>query len=265
MNRTDIDWCDVTWNPVTGCKRDCPYCYAKKIADRFGHGNGDGGEHFLGEPMMTPRTLTREARVDPYPYGFDPTFHRYRLDEPIRTKKSQNIFVCSMSDLFGPWVPTKWIVDVLDACLAAPQHNYLFLTKFPERYQALDRMALLPLAANFWYGTTVTHLKELNRVDQLPEAANRFVSIEPLMSPIDLDFARRPVDWIIVGAETGNRRKKVKSSPDLAWVKGLAGYAHRNGVPILLKDSAELKAIWGDRALIQEFPRGLRKGEEGHE
>ena len=102
-------------------------------------------------------------------------------------------------------------------------------------------------------------------MDQLPEAANRFVSIEPLMSPIDLDFAQRPVDWIIVGAETGNRRKKVKSSPDLAWVKGLAGYAHRNGVPILLKDSAELKAIWGDRALIQEFPRGLRKGEEGHE
>ena len=101
MNRTDIDWCDVTWNPVTGCKRDCPYCYAKKIADRFGHGKGDGGEHFLGEPMMTPRTLTREARVDPYPYGFDPTFHRYRLEEPIRAKKSQNIFVCSMSDLLG--------------------------------------------------------------------------------------------------------------------------------------------------------------------
>ena len=40
MNRTDIDWCDVTWNPVTGCKRDCPYCYAKKIADRLGMGKG---------------------------------------------------------------------------------------------------------------------------------------------------------------------------------------------------------------------------------
>ncbi len=262
MNKTAIDWCDVTWNPVTGCKRDCPYCYAKKIANRFGHGNGDGGEHFLGEPMMKPRTATQDARVDPYPYGFDPTFHRYRLVEPKEAEKSQNIFVCSMSDLFGPWVPLRWIREVMDACLAAPQHNYLFLTKFPERYQALDHLALLPLAENFWYGTTVTHLKELGRVDQLPEAANRFVSIEPLMSPIDLDFTRRPVDWIIVGAETGNRRKKVKSSPDLSWVKALAGYAHRNKVPILMKDSAELKAVWGDRDLIQEFPLGLIKGEE---
>ncbi len=266
MNKTAIDWCDVTWNPVTGCKRDCPYCYAKNIAHRFGHGSEDGGEHFLGEPIMIPRTVAQDARVDPYPYGFDPTFHRYRLGEPKKVEKRQNIFVCSMADLFGPWVPLRWIREVMDACLAAPQHNYLFLTKFPERYKSLDYVSLLPRADNFWYGTTVTHIKEIPRVDELPEAAHRFVSIEPLMSPIDLDFSQQTVDWIIVGAETGNRRKKAKSSPDLSWLRALNGYAIRNGIPILFKDSKELKAVWGtDRKLIQQFPEGFWRGEEGHE
>jgi len=270
INKTAIDWCDVTWNPVTGCKRDCPYCYAKGIAKRFG-GWTDGGvkttQNIFQDPPELDRPLLLERKDGkivnaPFPFAFQPTLHRYRLSDTGKVKESQNVFVCSMADLFGPWVPLHWIREVMDACLAAPQHNYLFLTKFPERYKSLDHLALLPLAENFWYGTTVTHLKELGRVDQLPEAANRFVSIEPIMSPIDLDFTRRPVDWIIVGAETGNRRKKVKSSPDLSWVKALAGYAHRNKVPILMKDSAELKAVWGDRDLIQEFPLGLRKGKE---
>lgn len=56
----------------------------------------------------------------PYPCGFEPTFHRYRLEEPSRKTKGRTIFVCSMADLFGAWVPTRWIVDVLDACMATP-------------------------------------------------------------------------------------------------------------------------------------------------
>lgn len=274
MNRTDIDWCDVTWNPVTGCKRDCPYCYAKGIAKRFG-GWTTGGvkttQNILQDPPELDKPLLLERKDGkvvnaPYPFAFLPTLHRYRMDDPSRTKEGQNIFVCSMADLFGPWVPLRWIREVMDACLAAPQHNYLFLTKFPERYKSLDYVSLLPRADNFWYGTTVTHLKELGRVDDLPEAAHRFVSIEPLMSPIDLDFAGQTVDWIIVGAETGNRKKKAKSSPHLDWLRALNGYALRNGIPILFKDSKELKAVWGtDRRLIQQFPEGLWRGEEGHE
>lgn len=276
MNKTAIDWCDVTWNPVTGCKRDCSYCYAKSIAKRFGGWTPDGEEckttrdlFPVGPQILyVPLTIRRkDGKVvnAPYPFAFKPTLHRYRLGEPAEMGKGQNIFVCSMADLFGPWVPLRWIMEVMDACLAAPQHNYLFLTKFPEQYKSLDYVSLLPRADNFWYGTTVTHLKELHRVDELPEFAHRFVSIEPMMSPIDLDFANQPVDWIIVGAETGNRKKKVKSHLERDWLMGLAGHAHMNGIPILMKDSKELKAAWGDRALIQEFPDRLRKGREGHE
>lgn len=274
MNKTVIDWCDVTWNPVTGCSRGCPYCYAKGIAKRFG-GWTTGGSKTTRNTFQDPPELDKPLLLErkdgkvvnaPYPFAFDPTLHRYRMDEPAEVKECQNIFVCSMADLFGPWVPLRWIREIMDACLAAPQHNYLFLTKFPERYRSLDYVSLLPRADNFWYGTTVTHLKELDRVNELPESVNRFVSIEPMMSPIDLDLAQQPVDWIIVGAETGNRKSKAKSSPHLDWLRGLNGYALRNGIPILFKDSKELKAVWGTgRELIQQFPDRLRKGREGHE
>ena len=95
MQKTKIEWCDMTWNPVTGCKLGCPYCYAAKLARRFGK-------------------------------SFEPEFHSERLAQPAQIKKPQNIFVCSMADLFGEWVPDEWIKAVFDACAAAPQHRYLF-------------------------------------------------------------------------------------------------------------------------------------------
>ena len=139
MNNTRIDWCDSTWNPVTGCKGGCDYCYARSIANRFG-GWTTGGvkttQNFFSDPPVLDSPLLLERKSGkavkaPYPFAFTPTFHRYRLEEPLKKRKGQNIFVGSMADLFGRWVPTKWIVEVLDICREAPQHNYLFLTKFP--------------------------------------------------------------------------------------------------------------------------------------
>ena len=141
MKNTKIDWADSTWNPVTGCLHGCEYCYARRIAERFGgaseiHNNecchecqwiteGTGEIHDLNEPIYD----FDNGRNAPYPFGFDPTFHRYRLDEPQKWKKPRNIFVCSMADLFGDWVPDEWIREVFQACEAAPQHRYLFLSK----------------------------------------------------------------------------------------------------------------------------------------
>lgn len=101
MNKTRIDWCDMTWNPITGCLNDCEYCYARRIANRF------GGDFTMAREG---KFLTLHQKPDnPYPDKFSPTFHRYRLNEPQRKAKSQNIFVCSMADLFGEWVPDEWI------------------------------------------------------------------------------------------------------------------------------------------------------------
>lgn len=140
MNETKIDWAEMSWNPVTGCRHGCPYCYARRTAHRFDAGLEDkgtvGGLH----------VLESKIKATPYPYGFEPTLHRYRLNQPERKKEGRTVFVCSMADLFGRWVPTEWIRDVLDACQRAPQHRYLFLTKNPARYLELDQVALLPHA-----------------------------------------------------------------------------------------------------------------------
>ncbi len=144
------------------------------------------------------------------------------------------------------------------------QVYYLFLTKYPERYRNLEEIALLPHSENFWYGTTITQLSELERLRNLPPTVHRFVSIEPIMDAIDLDLAPTlnavgsayiaPVEWIIAGAETGSQPGK--HTPRKEWLMSLVDYAHRNKIPILLKDSEELRDIWGDN-LIQEFPQCL--------
>jgi protein gp37 len=72
---------------------------------------------------------------------------------PEQKKKPANILTCSLSDLMAPWIPDKWIIDGLSACEAAPWHNYLFLTKYPRRYELMSSTGQLPCSANFWYGT----------------------------------------------------------------------------------------------------------------
>ena len=152
MNKTKIDWATMSWNPVTGCRHGCPYCYARRTAHRFDARCADP------DPLADGlHVLEEKIKATPYPYGFEPTMHRYRLNQPEHQAEPQTVFVCSMADLFGRWVPTSWIAEVLDACRRAPQHRYLFLTKNPARYLQLDYMGLLPHENNFWYGSTVAN------------------------------------------------------------------------------------------------------------
>lgn len=91
--RTKIDWCDATWNPVTGCLHGCEYCYARRIAERFSTEQKYKRPY---EPVLPVPTRRVRTKPEPYPYGFKPTFHRYKLDEPQRWKKPRTIFVCSI-------------------------------------------------------------------------------------------------------------------------------------------------------------------------
>lgn len=262
MNNTKIDWCDMSWNPITGCKHGCTYCYARRIAERFGGAEttcATGELHTLNEPFYDDPAFwiakDGESRRRPFPFMFDPTFHRYRLEEPSRKKRPRNIFVGSTADVFGSWVPAKWIADVIDACRAGPQHNYLFLTKNPRRYAELDHLALLPREKNFWYGTSITGPEQTFFCSNLHKT---FLSIEPLLEPLGKagDTGLPSADWVIIGAMTGSGAKE--HQPQRAWVEEIVKECRGRSVPVFMKNN--LAEVWGAE-LIREFPPELRKQE----
>lgn len=270
MNKTKIEWADYTWNPVTGCLHGCQYCYARKIAERFcpkfapmlGDPGMEGAAKYDGPlGMDTMLELAQPYRnaagvLQPYPIGFDPTLHRYKLDEPARKTKGVTIFVCSMADLFGEWVPDAWVQDVFDHCAAAPQHTYLFLTKNPKRYNALAEAGKLPQAPNMWYGTsTPTESTEFFFSD----AHNTFVSIEPILTPFKGWYKKDPrVGWVIFGAETGNRKERAR--PKWSWISDMVPYLKTYDIPVFMKDS--LKGIVPEGQLRRETPEGISLGKE---
>lgn len=252
---TKIDWADASWNPVTGCLHGCEYCYAMGIARRFGGADAleikDVSENSIGDGLweLDAPMHRKNGQTAPYPFGFTPTFHRYKLDEPQHWKKPRTIFVCSMADLFGDWVPDEWIKVVFKACRKAPQHRYLFLTKAPERYISLAKLGQLPTEDNFWFGSSAP----------TPDTPcfysgkyNTFVSMEPLLAEFGPWGIATPAElprWIIIGAETGNRKEKV--TPKKAWVDEIAEQALIDGIPVFMKES--LRSLMGED-FRQEFP-----------
>lgn len=216
MNRTKIEWTDWSWNPITGCKHGCWYCYARRLVQRF------------------PKA---------FPNGFEPTFHPERLGEPAKLKKPSMIFVCSISDLFAPWTKGKWREAVLRAIRECPvKHTFQLLTKNPER---IDKNYEFP--DNVWVGTTVTSQEEANR--NIPEikkvkAKVKFVSFEPLLEEIAQNL--KGIDWAIIGKLTGSKR--IKLSP--AWVVTTKALARAWSIPVFLKNNLN----WSEK--IQEFPDG---------
>jgi protein gp37 len=224
-----IGWCDYTWNVVSGCwgpggtaakPNRCAYCDAEKVANRF-------NRHALGDPFM-------------------PMFYPDRLSQPAKVKKPSKIFVCSMADLFGDWVPSPWVIRVLEVPHDNPQHIFQFLTKNPKRLSQWNGF----WSPNCWVGTTVTNQADAD--ERLPwllqaDAPVRFVSHEPLLGAIDVKtFVPVPyhastyplpvppkINWAIIGAQTGPGAVKVK----VDWVMNLAEQYHAAGVPLFLKDN----------------------------
>lgn len=181
MKKTKIEWCDSTFNPITGCMHHCPYCYARAMVHRFSN-TLENNEKAIYEDDAP---ILENGKKVAYPHGFAPTFHKHRLAQVRHWKdeKPRNIFVCSMADIFGDWVPEKWIVQTMDAFREAPQHNYLFLTKNPIRMINLIERGVIEEKDNFWFGTTTTKADDMFFAS---ETANAFVSIEPMHGPLEI-------------------------------------------------------------------------------
>jgi protein gp37 len=205
-----IDWAQWSWNPVTGCLHDCPYCYARDIAERFYEG-----------------------------HGFEPTLHPGRLLAPVKTKvpdraaddvRFRNVFTCSMADLFGRWTPAEWVDAVLKAARAAPQWNFLFLTKFPKRMSEFD------IPRNAWMGTTVDCQARVSSAERSFDKVRcdvKWLSIEPLIEP--LRFERLDLfDWIVIGGASRSSQTP-EWRPPLAWVADLEAQAAAAGCRVYHK------------------------------
>lgn len=112
-DKSDIEWTDATWNPVRGCIKvspGCKNCYAETFAERF-----------------------RGVPGHPYEQGFDPRLVPEKLGEPLKWQKGRRIFVNSMSDLFGDFVPDEYIASVFAVMASSGHHTFQILTKRAER------------------------------------------------------------------------------------------------------------------------------------
>lgn len=191
---TNIEWCQETWNPVTGCtsvSEGCTNCYARRMAETRLRGR-------CGYPEK-----------DPFRPGLR---HPKQWDKPLHWKSPRMIFVCSMGDLFHEAVPLDVIRYVLHTTILCPQHTFLILTKRPERmaegvdkfiakWKACYRVDLLeyefPLP-NLWLGVTAENQARADEripiLLQIP-AAVRFVSVEPMLGPVDLTAIDTGKTW----------------------------------------------------------------------
>ena len=205
-----IEWTESTWNPVTGCTKispGCKHCYAERMAKRL---KAMGQSNYLN--------------------GFEVTLQERALEIPLKWKKSQVIFVNSMSDLFHNKVPADFILRVFNVMNRADWHCFQVLTKRPERLLVLNDQ--LPWQSNIWMGVSVENEDYTWRIELLRNTSARikFLSLEPLLGPLpDLDL--EGIDWVIVGGESGPGARPMKAS----WVRNIRAQCCKADVPFFFK------------------------------
>lgn len=225
---SDIEWTDVTWNPVAGCtvaSSGCTNCYAMRMAARL---QAMGHEKYLGTTRKSGDRHVWTGKVN-----LDPA----SLVAPLEWRKPKRIFVNSMSDLFHADVPDVFIQQVWGVMAACPQHHFQVLTKRPDRMSKMFMENSIDLLTNVWIGTSVESNEVSDRVKHLQKikGATLFISFEPLIGEIkEIDL--RGVHWAIVGGESGPRSRQMEE----AWVERLYQICRRDDVAFFFKQ-------WGGR------------------
>ena len=260
MVKHKIGWCTMTWNSVWGCRnRKCPYCYARIFAKRFWkrmwmiEANYQWKKH--------PNWVWTGDQLGGL-WKFQPTFLESQFDKKL-PKKPQRIFVGSMSEI--KYWKSEWVRDMLNKVLEYPQHTFQFLTKFPDVY---SQWYFHP---NCWLGITVTSTENYNYYDSGRDVSSihsvyqkfkisnpgnlKFICFEPLLNEISINL--EGIDWIILGAETGNRKGKV--IPKRKWFEEIVYHRDMKKTPIYVKDN--LTKYYLEYKGHKEFPKGANRDE----
>lgn len=253
MKKTKIDWCDCTINPVIGCKRGCPYCYAKKINDRF---------HFVKDFA-------------------NPEFKSKAIEKPFFGTKPLSVFCDSMSDIeYWPEEARRRFIDyILDSW---GDHSFILLTKSPSSINNWKKprdhgeeiilgKSNLPqiLFLGYSCGSAALATKALMEMKLGEGLKADFLSLEPLEEDIRtvafsllMEKGLTPdLRLVIIGAETGNRKGKVECKKE--WVDGIVKICDGRKIPVFMKSS--LKEIMGKDFRQDKLPWPCSKRTEGTE
>lgn len=266
MQKTAINYLTHTWNPIamrcTPCSPGCTHCWHLRMANRLSRNlaiSGDERAAYEGEP---------------------PILRAHELNAPLHLRKPARIGVQFMGDLFLEYVPFEFVCEVLNVmCAEACQHHtFLILTKRPQGALEFFKNGGTSLAVfkNVWLGVTVCNQAEADAkipiLLQIP-AAVRFLSIEPMLGPIDLQLKIGVVhhgankeycssrayllDWVIVGPETGPGRRPTKIEDMISIVQ----QCRAAGIPAFVK-AVEIggkiskdPSEWPEELRVRELPK----------
>jgi len=237
MAQSNIEWTELTWNPVTGCSKispGCKFCYAETMTKR----------------------LTAMG-VEKYKDGFKVRIHPDTLNIPFTWKKSKVVFVNSMSDLFHPDVPIEFIKAVFAVMNNTPQHIYQVLTKRSERLVEIANE--LTWSPNIWMGVSVENEDYTFRIDDLSltPAKVKFLSIEPLIGAVRTLHLEN-IDWVIVGGESGHKARPLEKE----WVDYIKDKCQQERVAFFFKQWGKPKfnANQNDPTIDATHPKHAKGG-----
>ena len=289
---TKIEWTDEVWNPIVGCSKiseGCQNCYAEKMARRL---VSMRNEKYFG-------TVDHFFLMKKIKRGWTgrTVFHRDTLTKPRSWKKPRKVFVNSMGDLFHDENKFDAIHEIWDVMKSCPQHIFQVLTKRPlnmrkciKKIYSLERLGWAKGFWNHvWLGVTVENKFHVDRIETLREipAAVRFVSLEPLLGPVDLskylmnclgcgnngssayiighenqlcrsceERKEGPsIDWVIVGGENGPGARPMS----IDWARDIRDQCQEAGVPFFYKGPGGVRKPRHrvlDGREWNEFPKG---------
>jgi protein gp37 len=217
-----------SWSPVTGCNRNCTYCITKYIAEKKGR-------------------------------SFAPKFHPGRLEAPYNTiipeehrgKPGINIVaVCNGSELFGHWVETENILQVIEIVRDTPQWEYQFVTKYPERLLKLN----IDFPANSFIGVSITRQSQVEPGIEALRAVNAnrtLAECVPLLEQLKFR-SLEGITWVQIGAKMGLPGDP-PFIPPVKWIYDIFRVAVRDGCRTAL--TPDMHALIPSFTNFADFPR----------